>query len=386
MSADKQTAPPTDDERAQRCAICKGTGVVRQELDPGIWAEEPCGHGWAERALARHAEEQRRIRERFDSGAPSTFEEARLADTGGNWISYRAFEEVDRLRAEVKRLSDGARTADPSNPLPDPLRVPLTTYASGLDMVAQQEGAGPTTAALLRAAARLVRDAAEGRTFTEDERTAAERWARAYHPAIVRVHGPHAWDDLWDEAREDLTTAMLPLVREARAEQASRPAPLTEAVDRAALVRWLRGIASGEVDITAAVESIVAALLSELDRQRRSRLPREGGCADGCGAAEDAHCWNHSRWELAPKATLEAALADPATAEGAAALLDIGAFQGGKLDTDERARHAARAAKEKQKVKYPRHGCRDGHRDNCNGPDHSPIKMGETCSCPCHEP
>ncbi len=122
--------------------------------------------------------------------------------------------------------------ADPSDPMPDPLRVPLTTYAAGLDMVAQQEGAGSTTAALLRAAARLVRDAAEGRAAwadefaravgmgpTEDERTTAERWAKEYTGAAT-------WARLASDERAAREADMLPLVREARREQASAHAEI----------------------------------------------------------------------------------------------------------------------------------------------------------------
>lgn len=29
------------------------------------------------------------------------------------------------------------------------------------------------------------------------------------------------------------------------------------------------------------------------------------------------------------------------------------------------------------------HGC-SGNRDGCNGPRHSPTKIGEVCACPCH--
>lgn len=308
----EQTASPTEEERATGCAICKGTGVVRQELDPGIWVEEPCGHGWAERTLARHAEEQRRIRERFDSGAPSTFEDARAADNGGNWISRRAFEEVDRLRAEIGRLTAPA---------------------------------------------------------SEDEQTTAERWARTHYDAAYAALGcPYlGWGEMSEREREAEIAATLPLVREARAkaarweglaelsataidrlraEQASRPAPLTEAPSRElveALYQLRATLSTREQrDRMRAVTAIVhASWLTLAAPPSRGDIPadvRPSGCSDGCGAAKDAHCWNTSSWTLAAKEDLVAALADPATAEGAAALLDIGAYQGGKLDIDERAR------------------------------------------------
>lgn len=57
---------------------------------------------------------------------------------------------------------------------------------------------------------------------TEDERTQAERWAREYT-------GAAAWARLASDERAAREADMLPLVREARREQTSRPAPLTEA-------------------------------------------------------------------------------------------------------------------------------------------------------------
>ena len=48
------------------------------------------------------------------------------------------------------------------------------------------------------------------------------------------------------------------------------PASLTEGIDRAALVRWLRAIAAGKIDITPDVESILDAMSAALNRQRRT--------------------------------------------------------------------------------------------------------------------
>ena len=192
---------------------------------------------------------------------------------------------------------------------------------------------------------------------TEDERTTAERWARAYE-------GEAQWAERTPAEVAARVAAMLPLVREARASDrdverltrqveilaarsaaaearlltSATPAPLTEAEARLAAVLdsvWLPLLAP------ALNEEQAARLRSDILAASRGDIPadvRPSGCSDGCGAAKDAHCWNTSSWTLAAKEDLVAALADPATAEGAAALLDIGAYQGGKLDIDERAR------------------------------------------------
>lgn len=149
-----------------------------------------------------------------------------------------------RYLVAIKAEAAAARKADP---LPQPLLVPLTRYADGLDAVSRQEGCGDSTRATLREAARLVRDAANGGEAAPDadERAQAKRWARA---ACAVVHGTTDCLDL--RTPEILATwerAMLPLVREARAEVAHlrTPAPLTEAIEGTCCDRMRSQVGNG---------------------------------------------------------------------------------------------------------------------------------------------
>lgn len=102
------------------------------------------------------------------------------AQTGA---AFKAFESLERAIAGLREWMGDNDTATPvesicetveafdawkdagrgtSDPLPNPLLVPLTRYADALGAVARQEGCGESTRAKLEEAAMLVRSAAGG--------------------------------------------------------------------------------------------------------------------------------------------------------------------------------------------------------------------------------
>lgn len=83
----------------------------------------------------------------------------RVSETADQAVRAHATAESITVGEAASRLILRADSPPPPtrDPMPDPLLVPLTRYADGLDLVAAQEGCGEETRERLQMAARLIR-------------------------------------------------------------------------------------------------------------------------------------------------------------------------------------------------------------------------------------